>query len=331
MNPHQPSSASSTPISTPMSTPATTAAAPLIGVVTVTFNSESFLPEFFASCRTQTLANFRLYAIDNASRDGSAAALLQEAKTEPRLHVIVNKDNVGVAAGNNQGILQALADGCEWVLLLNNDTLFSPALFQQLLDACEQQQWPVVVPKMYFDAPRDSVWYGGGYFNTVRGHTGYHLRMGEKDLGQFDTPTTMDYAPTCCMLVKRSVFETIGLMDETYFVYFDDTDFCWRLRQHKQALGYWPAATLVHKVGGSTGGVTSPFTVRITARNRLYFLRKHFGWWSPWLWLLAFIPYYAGRYLLLKWSPANVRTSIEGSMAFIKLAPHEPPLPPRRR
>ena len=312
-----------------MSTSAEDSQSPLVGVVTVTFNSARFLPEFFASCSHQTMANFRIYGIDNASSDDSAAALRRHAKTEPRLCVIVNRENVGVAAGNNQGIMQALADGCDWVLLLNNDTLFGPDLFQQLLDACRLQQWAVVVPKMYFDKPEGSIWYGGGFFNTVRGHTGYHLRMGEMDRGQFDTPKTMDYAPTCCMLVRRSVFEATGLMDETYFVYFDDTDFCWRLRNHCQPIGYWPTATLVHKVGGSTGGVTSPFTVRITARNRLYFLRKHFGWWSPWLWLLVFIPYYAARYLVLDWSPANFKTSLAGSMAFINLAPHEPPLPPR--
>ncbi|MBU6257347.1 MAG: glycosyltransferase family 2 protein [Burkholderiales bacterium] len=299
--------------------------APLVGVVTVTYNSERLLPDFFDSCWSQTLVSHHVYAIDNASSDDSLGALHRES--DPRLTVIANARNLGVAAGNNQGILRALADGCEWVLLLNNDTLFPPTLFQQLVDACTERDWKAVVPKMLFDTPRGVIWYGGGHFNSWRGHTGHHLGMGEPDRGQYDAPGPMDYAPTCCMLVHRSVFHAIGLMDETYFVYYDDTDFCWRMRQQHQSLGYWPAAQLVHKVGGSTGGVTSPFTVRITARNRLYYLRKHFGYWSPWLWLLVFLLYYAGRYLLRDWSPANFRASLEGSMAFTKMSPLVPPLP----
>ncbi|MDE2367967.1 MAG: glycosyltransferase family 2 protein [Burkholderiales bacterium] len=295
--------------------------------MTVTYNSERFLPEFFASCWSQTLSNFRVYAVDNASRDGSVSALQREA--DPRLTLVANSDNLGVAAGNNQGIVRALADGCEWVLLLNNDTIFGSTLFDQLLGACNSNRWQAVVPKMHFDSPKDAVWYGGGEFNAWRGHTGFHLGLGQPDRGQFDDPRRMEYAPTCCMLVHRKVFETVGLMDESYFVYYDDTDFCWRMRKQNQALGYWPAAVLIHKVGGSTGGVSSPFTVRITARNRLYYLRKHFGYWSPWLWMLVFVPYYAIRYLLRDWSPSNFKASIEGSMAFSKMSPQVPLLPSR--
>lgn len=303
------------------------AANPLIGVVTVTYNSERYLPAFFASCWSQTVDRHRVYCIDNASTDGTVAALAKQ--TDPRLQVTLNSTNVGVAEGNNQGIVQALLDGCEWVLLLNNDTTFPPTLLRQLVEACETQRWQAVVPKMHFDAPAGAIWYGGGSFNPRRGHTGFHIGRGEPDRGQFDTPKRMDYAPTCCMLLHRSVFEKVGLMDETYFVYYDDTDYCWRMRQHGQALGYWPAATLVHKVGGSTGGVSSPFTVRITARNRLYFLRKHFGFWSPWLWLLVFLPYYAGRYLISSWHPAAFKASLSGSLAFGKMVPRVPSLPVR--
>ncbi len=298
---------------------------PLIGVVTVTYNSERFLPEFFASCWSQTLTNYHVYCIDNASADDSAAALGQQ--TDGRLKVTLNRDNVGVAAGNNQGIVQALRDGCDWVLLLNNDTIFPATLFQELVEACQSQHWKAVVPKIHFDSPRGAIWYGGGSFNPWRGHSGYHIGAGEPDCGQFDAACRMDYAPTCCMLLNCSVFEAVGLMDETYFVYYDDTDFCWRMRQQGQELGYWPTATLVHKVGGSTGGIGSPFTVRITARNRLYFLRKHFGFWSPWLWLLAFLPYYAARYLLRSWQPGAFKASLDGSLAFSKMVSRVPTLP----
>lgn len=296
-----------------------------VGIVTVTYNSGRFLDEFFASCERQTLGGVKVYAIDNASADDSAERLRARAATDSRLEIIVNRENLGVAAGNNQGILRALEDGCDWVLLLNNDTAFPPDMLAQLLRAAAENRWLVVVPKIFFDTPRGHIWYGGGGFNPRRGHTGYHVGIGEPDRSQYDTPHTVDYSPTCAMLVYRNVFGDVGLMDETYFVYFDDTDFCWRLRERGIAIGYWPGATLTHKVGGSTGGGSS-FTARITARNRLYFLKKHFGPLSPVLWRPVFLVYYAARYLLASRNPAAFRASVAGSFAYRGLKPHEPAL-----
>jgi hypothetical protein len=300
---------------------------PRIGVVTVTYNSGRYLDAFFRSSFAQDLADWRMYAIDNASQDDSAARLGRAAAHDDRVVPIINARNVGVAEGNNQGTLRALQDGCEWVLLLNNDTTFPQDFFSQLLRACSTQGWPVVVPKIHFDEPAGHLWYAGGGFNPRRGHTGYHEGIGEPDRGQFDTVKTVDYAPTCAMLVHRSVFERVGLMDEAYFVYFDDTDFCWRLKLAGVPIGYWAATSLVHKVGGSTGGTASPFTARMTARNRLYYLRKHFGIASARLWTGVFLLYYVVRYLVLRRDTACFSASIEGTRAYRSLTPRVPTLP----
>jgi GT2 family glycosyltransferase len=295
---------------------------PLIGVVTVTYNSASFLDEFVASCAMQTGPAFKVYCIDNDSRDGTPEML--KRIDDPRWVVTLNKRNVGVAEGNNQGIVQAFADGCEWVLLLNNDTTFPSDFFAQLVQACAKNDWRVVVPKIWFDEPAKHIWYGGGGFNARRAHTGFHSGIGDPDVGQFDRPGTVDYSPTCAMLVHRSVFDEVGLMDETYFVYFDDTDFCWRLRLADVPIGYWPETTLVHKVGGSTGGKTSPFTAQITARNRLYYLRKHFGGLAAALWTPVFLLYYFGRYVVRSWNPACFKASLKGTFAYKVLQPRVP-------
>jgi hypothetical protein len=297
---------------------------PLIGIVTVTYNSAKYLDAFFRSCTGQTLTNFRLYAIDNASSDSSATDLVAREQEDSRVRTIFNTRNLGVAAANNQGIVRALREGCEWVLLLNNDTSFAPDFLAQLSLGHQVSGRNVIVPKIHYDTPVGHIWYAGGGFNAWRGHTGYHSGLGQRDDGQFDRSCVVDYAPTCAMLVHRDVFARVGLMDETYFVYFDDTDFCWRLRQHDIEIGYWPAAMLVHKVGGSTGGTSSPFTAEFTARNRLYFLRKHFGKIAPRLWIAVFVPYYALRYLLLSWNPACFRASIRGSLAYTAMTPCQP-------
>jgi GT2 family glycosyltransferase len=297
---------------------------PVLGVVTVTYNSARFLGEFAKCCAAQEFDGYRLYCIDNASADHTPA-LLREMR-HPCWRIELNHTNVGVAAGNNQGILAALRDGCQWVLLLNNDTTFGSDFFRQMMEGCLSQSWRVAVPKIHYDEPSRHIWYAGGGFNRMRGYTGYHVAKGELDSGQRDRMRAVDYAPTCAMLVHRSVFEQVGLMDESYFVYFDDTDFCWRLRNHGIAIGYWPAAAMVHKVGGSTGGERSPFSARLTARNRLYFLQKHFGSWSARLWIPAFLAVYVVRYLLRHWNPACFRESVKGTFSYGAMSPHVPDL-----
>lgn len=301
-------------------------AAPLLGVVTVTYNSASFLDAFFQSCEDQTLAQYRVYAIDNKSSDASAVALQEQAVRDPRFVPVINDVNTGVAAGNNRGIEMALREGCEWVLLLNNDTAFPPGMFRQLADACRGKGWRVAVPKIYYDTPADHLWYAGGGFDPRKGYAGYHAGKLEKDLGQYDGIKAVDYSPTCAMLVHRSVFYEVGLMDESYFVYFDDTDFCWRLKKHGIAIGYWPNATLIHKVGGSTGGGESVFSAFMTSRNRLYFLRKHFGLLVSLFWLPIFVAYYVARYVITSRRLDLFAASLRGTMAFRKLMPGQPTL-----
>src|SRR5258707_13241919 len=100
-----------------------------IGVVTVLFNSGGMLEDFFASIEQQDHTDFVVYCVDNASADDSVD---QCRARGDRYIVIENARNVGVAAGNNIGTRKAIADGCEFVLYLNNDVAFGPELFGQL-------------------------------------------------------------------------------------------------------------------------------------------------------------------------------------------------------
>lgn len=245
-----------------------------VGVVTVLFNSSSVLPGFFASLQCQQFHDFHVWAIDNASTDDSVA---QCGAQGDRFTVIANPTNLGVAAGNNQGIHAALDAGCEFVLLLNNDVEFGPELFSQLVEGIRANSCAMAAPIMYyFDRP-DVIWAAGGKFQPLLGYRCYHLQDGVKDVGQFTAPRRIQHAPTCCVLFKRSVFETVGFMDERYFVYHDDTDFMLRCLKADQRLLLLPHAKLLHKVSSLTGGAESEFSVRIGTRNRIYMLTKFLG------------------------------------------------------
>jgi GT2 family glycosyltransferase len=245
-----------------------------VGIVTVTYGSADVLPDFLRSVFAPQPVDFRLYAVDNASRDGTLAALA--ACTDPRLIVIANKTNVGVARGNNQGIERALADGCTHVLLLNNDVEFGPELLQGLCAALEQTGADAVVPLMLYWQPSDRVWFGGGRFVWPRPYPTAHENFGrlESEISKDHRP--VEYAPTCCMLLRAEVFTRVGLMDEDYFVYCDDSDFCLRMVRAGCRMDFIPTLRLYHKVSALTGQ-ESDFSIRYLTRNTVRFVRKHYG------------------------------------------------------
>lgn len=246
-----------------------------IGVVTVSFNSRHVIDGFLGSLLRQTYSDFILYVVDNASTDGTLERVRQEH--DPRIRVIANAKNEGAAEGNNQGIRYAIDDGCDAVLFINNDTEFSPTLIQDLLQAADKFNCDMVAPKIVFYDRPDVIWSAGGGFYPSRGYASYLYGHGEVDRGQLDSARLVENAPTTCLLVRKAVFEKVGLLDDRYFAYVEDTDFCYRAKLAGLKLLYLPSVTLLHKAHSLTGGLLSNFMMRYTTRNRVYFMLKHLG------------------------------------------------------
>jgi GT2 family glycosyltransferase len=270
----------------------------LIGVVTVTYSSAEVLPDFLRCMAAQTHRPYLLFVVDNASKDRTML-ILRECVDE-RLRIIANADNRGVAAGNNQGIRAALDAGCRSVLLINNDTEFEPTLIAQLADGLVAKRVEMTCPKMVYHDEPERIWAAGGKFQPWLGYRSIHLGEGEMDRGQHDLARLVTYVPTCCVLIKKEVFEKIGLMDERYFVYVDDVDFMYRAMKAGVKLMYLPEAKLQHKVGGLSGGEDSPFAIQYGTRNRAFFLLKHFGMAYALPWMLMRQVYYFGRFLVAR-------------------------------
>ena len=248
---------------------------PFIGIVTVLYNADEVLPDFFASLAAQEGIRYRLYVIDNGST-GSGTALSEQLAREHGIDAVCvfNDANLGVAKGNNQGIERALADGCTHVLLSNNDTAFGPRTVIGLLDAMRATGSVAATPKIMIHSRPEMIWYAGGHISGLMTKTPHY---GEYtiDTGRFDQQQYTGYAPTCFMLLERRVFDVVGMMDERYFVYYDDTDFVWRMARAGIRIRYVPESVVLHKVSTSTGGERSPFTVYYANRNRIYFIRKN--------------------------------------------------------
>jgi GT2 family glycosyltransferase len=256
-----------------------------IGIVTVTFNSGGVLPDFLQSIADQDYRNFHLWVVDNASSDDTLKVL--EARSKPNITVVSNDFNAGIAAGNNQGILAALASGCDCILLINNDVFFKPDLIKLLLQGMYEHSCDMTVPLIYYADPADKIWCAGGTFQAQYAARSVHYGADETDRGQFSEARTIEYAPTCCTLIKREVFDSIGIMDESYFVYVDDNDFMYRALQKGFVTFYLPQAKLWHKVNSLTG-TDSPFSQRYLSRNRALFLRKHFSRATVWKFTLVY-------------------------------------------
>jgi GT2 family glycosyltransferase len=288
-----------------------------VGVVTVTYNSGRVIDPFMDCILKQDYEDFVLYVIDNCSSD----ATLRQVKRyqDSRIVVIANQNNVGVAEGNNQGIRAALLANCEYVLLINNDTEFEADLISNLFQGSRRYKCDMIVPKILYHDQPNIIWYAGGGFSRLRGYSSPHWGMGCRDTGQFDTPCQIGYAPTCCMLVHREVFRHVGLMDARYFVYFDDTDFCFRARKNGQKLYYMPSVQLLHKVSSLTGGTESSFAVWYKTRNHVYYLVKNLGW----LHCLYYLPLYQLKIaakLLTGWlSVGDFRVSEAGFWEGIRM------------
>lgn len=247
---------------------------PVVGVVTVTYNSASVLEDFLDSAAAQTGVELRLYVIDNDSHDASVAMVRAEHRFAS-LQLIANADNVGVALGNNQGIEAALADGCDWVLLLNNDTRFPPNLMQILVAEALANGIELLSPIIEGAEPAGSLWYGTGRYLESEGFRTWHPDGGKPMSAAPKELTATQYASTCCLLVAPVVFRRAGLMDPDYFVYFDDVDFA--VRANRKGFQYWvtPAVTLLHKANSLTGGTESPFALKWGSRNWVLISRKN--------------------------------------------------------
>jgi GT2 family glycosyltransferase len=245
-----------------------------VGLVTVTYNSAAVIDGFLESLRAQDFPEWRLYVVDNASRDDGLDRIRRDLQDDERLAIIANSDNRGVATANNQGIKAALADGCDGVLLINNDIEFGPDLLSGMIAAMDRLDADILVPKIYYFEPKNMIWCAGGWFKRTRAYMTMHFGENEIDRGQYDEPMRIEYAPTCCMLVRAAVFARIGLMDENYFVYVDDVDFCYRAMRAGLRFWYSPAPVIYHKVSSLTG-FHSDFSIYNGTLGHTYFLRKH--------------------------------------------------------
>lgn len=241
-----------------------------IGIVIVNYNGANYQNDALKTIYESTYSNFEVIIVDSASHDDSIALA---KKDYPEAHYLLQNENVGVAKGNNIGIKYAVDElDVEYVLLINNDIELDKYTLERLIGKADKET--ITVPKIYYYEPHDMLWFAGGEMYWNRGESG-HFGNFETDKGQYDEECVIGYSPTCCMLIHREVFDKIGLIDETVFMYFDDTDLCVRMNDAGFRILYVPSAFMWHKVSSSGGGMDSKVYVYYNFRNKFYFMDKY--------------------------------------------------------
>lgn len=209
-----------------------------------------------------------IIVVDNAS-DQNEGDKLKEAFSD--IYVIQSKENVGFSGGNNLGIKYALNKNYEYIMLLNNDTVISNKMIENLLKYASDHT--VVSPLMYYYTNKKKIWFAGGDINRFTGNTEHYMMNCIEDKQLQNTKCA--FLTGCCMMIHTNIIKKVGLLDETYFMYCEDTDFSIRLKRNGFEMLMVPEAKLWHKVSSSTGGDESAFSLYYMTRNRLNYVKKY--------------------------------------------------------
>ncbi len=242
-----------------------------LSIILVNYHGAHDTVDCLRSLRASTYTSYDTYIVDNSPEDKLEQLLADECAG---ITLLQNQANVGFARGNNLAIRQALDRGSRFILLLNNDTLVESKALSFLIDRLETDRTiGIVGPKILYHEPAHRLWYAGGGSDPASG-SAWHIGIGEIDNGQYDTAGATDYVTGCCLLARREVFETCGLLDESFFAYLEDVDLCQRARTAGFGIAFEPAARIWHKVS-RTSAWDSPVYLYFNSRNRFLMVRKY--------------------------------------------------------
>jgi GT2 family glycosyltransferase len=210
---------------------------PKVFVVILNYNGREFIRQCLAGVFGLNYPNFEVVVVDNNSEDGS----LEEAKKFfSRAHFIKNEENIGFSAGNNAGIRFALEHMADWVMLLNQDTVVEKNMLEKLIETGQNDPHLGAISPLVLRGDTSKVWFSGGKIDWWRMKT-IHERESIKSINY-----RSDFICGCSMMVRKEVFAKIGLLDEDFFLYWEDADFSVRAKKAGYKLAVTPETHIRH-------------------------------------------------------------------------------------
>jgi GT2 family glycosyltransferase len=246
---------------------------PKVSIIILNWNGRDDTLECLASIVQLDYSNYEVVVVDNGSMDDSVSSI---QKMFPDVTLIQTHKNLGYAGGNNVGIKRALETGAEYILILNNDTVVDSSLLRKLFEANRTRpDAGLLGPAIYNYSAQDELISIGGVRDPSRSfefvqasHEGSAYQEVEILIG-------------CAMLIKREVFERAGLLDESFFLCWEEIDFCMRAAENGFKCLAVPEAVIWHKVGAALGAEASaseeasPLRTYFDVRNQLRWAKHH--------------------------------------------------------
>ena len=263
-----------------------------VAIILVNWNGLDYTKACLESLSKINFSDYKVILVDNASENEEG----QHLKTSfPEIELIQNSKNLGFAGGNNVGIRWALEHGFSHVCLLNNDTQVEPDFLEEMvLKFRLGKSTGIVQPMILFLHQPKEIWSAGGKWLSNLGRA---ITLGDREplVNYRVKSTNLDWATGCCMLVSREAILKSGLLNEQFFLYFEDVEWSLRIRSHGFGIELAPKSILYHEAGAASKkshseGVLSPKVFYYHVRNQFLLIRQQK---AP----LGYL-YHLGRFLL---------------------------------
>lgn len=289
-----------------------------IGIIVLNYNGKEDTVDCLKSLCACSLKPDLVLVVDNGSSDGSREELPAIFGTVPNIRFLFLPDNLGYAGGNNRGIETLMNEGhIDVVMLLNNDTIVDPDFLLPIIEEVDKDPVRhIITPKILFP-DRKTLWSTGErvFFPLLISSS----RQGKPDTPENSRKRNINSVTGCAMIVKKEVFKKIGLLDENYFAYVEELDFCKRAGDAGFRFSYCPESVVIHRVARSLGSL-SPSQLYLKTRNRCYFIRKNVPLlFRPvsWTWYFLINMYWAIRGVY-RGDPGIVRAIWKGYVDCMK-------------
>ncbi len=240
-----------------------------IGVLLVNYNQWELTRKCVSSLLVSNGVNLIIGLIDNNTAEPTPPWV----KDTPQIRFYKNNTNAGLTAGNNKAFQMVSEEGVDYVMILNNDTEVYPDTLALLADYLETHPGTgITVPAIPYAEKPDKIWSAGGRYSNWR----MYLEQEYKTVSDLPGhPVEMDQVTGCAIMMRSDDYRKAGMQDPDLFVYYEDTDLCFRVKKLGLNIQLIPKAIVLHHVSVSVGGIYSPFAIYFTHRNRYIIASRH--------------------------------------------------------
>lgn len=244
-----------------------------VSIILVNYNGFKDTVECINSLRHIDYIDYDIIVVDNDS-EKDYELLSDRYAGSNDITIISSGSNLGFSGGNNIGISYARNQGAEYILLLNNDTLVENDFLTDMVSTAQQfNNRCAITSKIMYACDKERIWYAGGKFDFKTSRTSVD-GINKKDSEKYNKAQKVSFASGCCLLIPIEILDKIGLMNEDYFLYCEDTDYCLRILKAGFEIMYEPKSKIYHKVNASTNKIAGIQTYYLV-RNKLYIVQKY--------------------------------------------------------